>query len=193
MELEQAGRGGKAAWRMFFAGVLSGIVASFLVLVVLAFKYGPRGESTEVDLYSGRTMTHRFFLWKRSHPPGPEFPHVQWAIEHQNSVRNWYVPVCGMSRASWFGSMLAWDSFRRDYVYAIYSLQMPEDEKVKLLHQYHEEVDALKLKQQEYYESGKFMERFDKDWEQRLEKTGRVGNLMPILRDYQTLDVQLGT
>ena len=66
--------------------------------------------------------------------------------------------------------MLAWDSFRADYVGPIYRLRIPEEEKVKLLHQYHEELDVLKLKEQEHYESGRFMERFYKDWEQRLEK-----------------------
>ncbi len=174
MEPEQVGRRGKAAWRTFFAGFLFGVLVSFLVLVVLAFKCGPRGESTEVDLYSGRTMTHRFFLWKRSHTPGPESPHVRWAIEHQNPVRNWYVFVCSMSRG-WFERGLAADTFMGSHVLAIYSLKMPEEEKVKLLHQYHEELDALKLKQQEYYESSKFMERFHKDWEQRLKEAAKEG------------------
>jgi hypothetical protein len=171
---EQVGGKGKSARRAFFAGFLFGVLASFLVLVVVVFKYGPRGESTEVDLYSGRTMTHRFFLWKRSHTPGPEFPHVRWAIGHQNPVRNWYVFVCSTSRG-WFEKGMAVDTFRRNYVYAIYSLQIPEEEKVKLLHQYHEEVDALKSKQQEYYESGRFMERFDEDWAQKVKEAAKEG------------------
>jgi uncharacterized membrane protein len=36
-------------------------------------------------------------------------------------------------------------------------------------------VDALKAKKQEHYESGKFMERFYKDREQRLEKPVQDG------------------
>jgi hypothetical protein len=66
--------------------------------------------------------------------------------------------------------MVAVSYTTREYVYDIYRLQLSEEEKIKLLHQYHEELDALKLKQQEHYESGKFMELFYKDWEQRLEK-----------------------
>lgn len=173
MELEQAGRRGKAAWRTFFAGVLSGVMASFLVLVVLAFKYGPRGESTHVDLYSGRHLTYKSFLWKRSQVSGPEYPHVQWAIQHQNPVRSWYVYVCSIGRGGWFEPLMAADTFQGDHVYAIYRLQIPEEEKVKLLHQYHEDLDALKLEEQEFYESRKFMERFHKTWDQKLKDTAK--------------------
>ncbi len=169
MELEQAGRKRKAAWGAFFAGVLSGVVASFLVLVVLALQYGPRSESLEEDLYSGHTLIHKSSLWKRSHPPGPEYPHVRWAREHQNPVRNWYVFVCSTSRG-WFERGLAADTFRGAHVYAIYRLQIPEEEKVKLLHQYHEELDALKVKEQEYYKSRDLMERFHKDWDQKVKE-----------------------
>jgi len=55
-------------------------------------------------------------------------------------------------------------------VYAIYRLQIPEEEKVKLLHQYHEELDALKVKEQEYYKSRDLMERFHKDWDQKVKE-----------------------
>jgi hypothetical protein len=75
-----------------------------------------------------------------------------------------------MSKAGWFQPMYAVRYTTREYEYSIYSLQLPEEEKIKLLHQYHEELDALKAKEQEHYECGKFMERFYRDWEQRLEK-----------------------
>jgi hypothetical protein len=175
MEPERVWRGGRPVRGMFFGGFLSGVLASLLALAILACKYGPRGESREVDLYSGRMMTQRYFLWKRSHIPGPEEPHVRWAIEHQNPVRSWYVFVCGMSRAEWFGHMMAVDTFRGDHVLPIYRLPLPEEEKVKLLHQYHEELDALKVRQEEWRESGKFMERFHQDWEQRLKKLAQDG------------------
>ena len=170
IEPEQTEKRYRPAWRLFLAGFLLGVLASFLVLVVLAFKYGPRGESNTVDLYSGHIITHRSFLWRRSHTPGPKPPHVRWAIEHQDPVRSWYVVASSMSRAGWFGPMCAASYTTREYVYDIYRLPLPEEEKVKLLRQYHKELDALKLNEQEHYEAGKFRERFYKDWEQRLEK-----------------------
>jgi hypothetical protein len=167
-EAEQVGKGRKSAWKMLFAGFLCGVLASLLVLVVLALKYGPRGESVTVDLYSGHTVIYRHFLWKHSEVSEPNEAHVRWAVEHLNPVRSWYKPVCGTGRAGWFEDMLSWDTFRGDWVLPIYSLKLSEEEKVTLLHQYHEELDAMKLKEKEYYESSKFMERFHKDWEQRL-------------------------
>ncbi len=66
--------------------------------------------------------------------------------------------------------MLAVRYKTREYVYEIYSLQIPEEEKIKLLHQYHKDLDALKLKEQEYLKSLDFMESSYMDWEQKLEK-----------------------
>ena len=167
---EQVVKKSKSAWRMLFVGFLFGLLASFLVLVIMAFKWGPCGESNTVDLYSGHIITYKFFLWKRSQISGPKFPHVQWAIQHQNPVRSWYIVGSSMSRSGWFEKMMAVSYTTREYVYAIYSLQIPEDEKIKLLHQYHKELDALKLKEQERSKSFDFMESFYMDWEQKLEK-----------------------
>ena len=170
MESEQVVKKSKSAWRMLFVGFLFGVLVSFLVLVIIAFKWGPRGESIEVDLYSGHIITHKFFLWKRTHIREPKGPHVQWAIQHQNPIRSWYRVASSMSRAGWFEKMLAVRYKTREYVYEIYSLQIPEEEKIKLLHQYHKDLDALKLKEQEYLKSFDFMESFYMDWEQKLEK-----------------------
>jgi len=170
MEPEQVVKKSKSAWRMLFVGFLFGLLASFLVLVIITFKRGPRGESTQVDLYSGNLITNKFFLGKHSQISGPAAPHVRWAIQHQNPVRSWYIVASSISRARWFGKMLAVDYNTREYVYEIYSLKIPEEEKIKLLHQYHKDLDALKLKEQERLKSFDFMESFYMDWEQKLEK-----------------------
>jgi hypothetical protein len=170
MESEQVVKKSKSAWRMLFVGFLFGVLASFLALIVIAIKWGPRGESSEVDLYSGHVITYKFFLWKRSQILGPKLPHVRWAIEHQNPVRSWYILCSSMSRAGWFEPRIAADYTTRAYVYRIYSLQIPEEEKIKLLHQYHKDLDALKLKEQERLKSFGFMESFYMDWEQKLQK-----------------------
>ena len=174
MEPEQDIKKSKSAWRMLFVGFFFGVLVSFLVLVIIAFKYGPRGESSSVDLYSGKIITYKFFLWKRSQISRPKFPHIRWAIQHQNPVRSWYRVGYSMSRAGWFEKMLAVRYKTREYVSAIYSLQIPEEEKIKLLHQYHKDLDALKLKgkevEKEILKSIPITKPFYKDWEQKLEK-----------------------
>ena len=178
MESEQVVTKGKS-WRMLFLGFLMGVSVSFLVLVIIAFKWGPRSESNTVDLYSGHTITHKHFLWKRSHIPGPNFPHVQWAIRHLNPPRSWYMPASSFG-AGWFEKGLHADFNTREYVYHIYSLEIPEEEKVKLLHEYHNQLDALKLKEQELRKSFDFMESFYKDWEKKLERIEKESYLLMI-------------
>jgi len=168
MESEQVEKS-NTTWRMLFVGFLFGLLVSFLVLVLMTFKWGPRGESNSMDLYSGHVTTHKYFLWKHSQITGPNFPHVRWAIQHLNPVKRWYLPVSG-SRAGWFERKMNTSYSSREYVSEIYSLQIPEEEKIKLLHQYHKELNALKLKEQERLKSIYIMKPFYKDWEQKLEK-----------------------
>lgn len=169
MESEQVVKKNKSTWRVLLTGFLLGVLASFLVLVVIAFKYGSCSYSNSVDLYSGHRITNKSFLWKHSQISRPNEPHVQWAIEHLNPVRKWYLPNSSFRRG-WFEKGLFADYTTREYVYSIYSLQIPKEEKIKLLHQYHKELDALKLKEQEIRKSFDYLESFFKDWEQKLEK-----------------------
>ena len=173
MESEQVNKKSKSNWKMLFTGFLLGVLASLLVLVVIAFKYGPRGYRHSVDLYSGHVITNKSFLWKKSQISRPNEPHVQWAIKHLNPVRKWYLPTSSFHKG-WFDKGMFIDCTTRDYVYAIYSLQISEEEKVKLLHEYHKELDALKLKDKEVQkEISKLIpvtEPFYKEWEQKLKK-----------------------
>jgi hypothetical protein len=177
IEAEEPGKRGGRIWKLFFAGFLSGVVASLLVLVGLAFKYAPRHENVAVDLYSGHTKTYSSFLWKHSETLGPVFPHVQWAIEHQDQVRSWYMLASGTQRAGWFERVLEVTYSGRDFVYGIYRLELPEEEKIKLLHQYHEGLDALKMREYELFGSERLMERFCVEWAQRLEKAAQDAQL----------------
>jgi hypothetical protein len=169
MESGEIVKESKPLWRILFVGFLLGVLASFLALVFITFKWGPRGENVEVDLYSGRTITHKSFLGKLSHAPGPMEPHVQWAIQHQDPVKSWYL-VGASSQKGWFERTLCVDYTTRSYVYEIHSLKTPEEEKVKLLHQYHKELDALKLKEQEQKKYFDFMKPFYAKWDQELQK-----------------------
>ena len=160
----------KSTWRPLFIGILLGILISFLVVVVIAFKWGPQGESIEIDLYSGNIILHKFFLSKRTHTKLPKEPHVQWAIDHQNPVKGWYLPGSSIARSEWFSDMMAVTFTARSYVYEIYSLKIPEKEKVNLLHQYHQDLDTMKIKQAKHYKSVRFMEEFYIKWAQNLEQ-----------------------
>lgn len=173
MTTEQVVKKSKSAWRMLLIGFLLGVLASFMALVFIAFKWGPQGESSEVDLYSGNTITYKFFLSKRSQISEPNQPHVQWAIQHQDPVRSWYVFAANVQRVEWFGDMQSVESATRSYVYEIHSLQIPEEEKVNLLHQYHKDLDTLKLKLEKYRESFSYkepLEQFHTNWEKKLEE-----------------------
>ncbi|NLW84975.1 MAG: hypothetical protein GXY41_11335 [Phycisphaerae bacterium] len=143
-----------------------GVLISILAVVVIVFIWGPRSRSWEVDMYSDNSILHKHFLWKSTHTESPKQPHVQWAIEHQEPVKGWYLPVSGMT-GSWFGGDLYWDSSSRPYVYEIYSLKIPENEKVNLLHLYHQDLDELKAKFEEY-ESSLSMSDFNARWDQKL-------------------------
>ncbi len=168
MESEEGIHMKMSGWKFLIVGFLFGVLASFLVLVVIACKWGPRGENSEVDMYSERVMIHKKFLWKRTHTPGPLVPCIQWAIDHQNPVRSWYLVAGGTGRAEWFGELLSYDAVTQPYVYAIYTLPIPEEEKVKLLHEYHQDLDALKLKEQERIESWDIMKPFYEKWDQKM-------------------------
>ena len=160
----------KPSWKLFFSGFLLGLLVSFLILVFIAFQWGPQGESVEVDLYSGHTLTHKHFLWKRTHTPGPMSDPVKWAIEHQDPQKSWYVFASSISRAEWFGPMVAVDSATQPFVHAIYSLQVPEAEKIQILQQYHQDLDVTQIKVQERMQPPDLLDSFYTKWQQRLEK-----------------------
>lgn len=169
MESEPVIEEAKSRWRLLCVGFLLGVLVSFLALVVVAFKWGPQGESVSIDLYSGNLIKHSFFLSRRTHTELPKDAHVQWAIDHQYPVKSWYQTGSNISRSEWFGEMMSVDFMVRPYVYDIYSLSIPEDEKVQLLHQYHQDLDALKSKQDEYVQSHDFWAVFNKKWEKKVE------------------------
>ena len=162
----------KSTWKPLLIGILLGLLISFLTLVVIAFKWGPQGESITLDLYSDNTIVHKFFLSKRTHTELPKAAHVQWALKHQNPVRGWYLSGSSIARSEWFGSMMSVDYTTRSYVYEIYSLKIPENEKVKLLYQYHQDLDAMKIEQEEYYKAVS-MEALYNKWDKKLEQMKR--------------------
>lgn len=169
MESGQGAQKHKSTWRPLFIGVLLGILISFLALVVITFKWCPQGENAQVDLYSGNIILYEFFLSKRTRTELPREPHVQWAIDNQDPARSWYLPGGSIARSEWFGEMLATDFTTQSFVYGIYSLKIPAEEKVKLLHQYHQDLDAMKIKQNKSNEFVGFMEEFYGKWGQKLE------------------------
>ena len=168
MKLERDFPNTHSRWKLLLVGFLFGVLASFLALVVIACKWGPQGESIQEDMYSGRIIKYKFFLWTRSQVSVPMPPYAQWAIDHQDPVKSWYLFAASTGRGEWFGEMQSVDTKTRSHVYEIYSLPLPEEEKVDLLHQYHRDLDALILKEQERKDHFYFMESFHTTWDKTL-------------------------
>ncbi|HML76546.1 MAG TPA: hypothetical protein PKB02_18795 [Anaerohalosphaeraceae bacterium] len=155
-------------WRFMIIGFVCGVLVCVLTAVVIACMWGPQGESIEVDMYSGSLIIHKHYLWKRSRVPGPMQPYSQWAIDHQDPVKSWFIPASSTGRSEWFGQMLSVDLTTRSHVFELYSLAMSEEEKVRLLMQYHQDLDALKMKLQEQKEIAA-MEAFYIKWDQKID------------------------
>ncbi len=179
MESGQVAKDYKPTRKLLLGGFLLGVLFSFLLLVVIiAFKWGPQGENIQVDLYSGHTIINKHFLWKRWQISEQKNSHVQWAIDHQKVVKSWYCTGSSIGRSEWFGRMMSISfNTRGETVYSIYSLDIPEAEKVKLLHQYHQGLDALKIKQDsEYKKSCDARNDFFTQWDQKLEAIAKDSN-----------------
>jgi hypothetical protein len=168
MESEGVGQKNKHRWKLLFVGFLLGVLASFLVLVVIACKWGPWTQNFTMDRYSGHSIVYTNRAGKQTSVAGTISPWMQWARDHQDPIRTWYVYGAGMQRTEWFGQELAVDCFLRDYVYEIYKLPVPEQEKVELLHEYYRDLDAMKLKEQQQNEYWNFMKPFYEKWDQKL-------------------------
>jgi hypothetical protein len=176
MEQERVIQKTWSIWKPLIIGFLLGVLLSFLALVIIAFKWGPQGENITVELYSGKTTLHKHFLWRRWQESKPTEPYVQWAIDRQEPVKSWELPGGSIARSEWFGDMLAVDvviHMPTDCVYKIYSMEIPEEEKVELLHQYHQELDPLrqkdqKLREQLYPQLADDMKAFKEKWDQTL-------------------------
>jgi hypothetical protein len=150
-----------------------GIPACFLAVVgfwCVANQWGPYSKNIMMDWYSGHSIVYKNSLGRHSSIPSPIAPHTQWAIDHQNPVRNWYIYAAGFSRSKWFGRGFFVDAFLRDYIYEIFNLSMSEDEKVELLHEYHGDLDVLKSKEEDKTVTSEDWASFRKKWNQKLDR-----------------------
>jgi hypothetical protein len=157
--------------KLLLTGIVFGVLACFLAAVgcqCIASKWGPWTKNIMMDRYSGHSIVYTNRAGKQSSAPSPFAPSMQWAKDHQDPERTWYVYGAGMQRTEWFGQELAVDCFLRDYVYEIYKLSVPEQEKVELLLEYHRDLDALKLKEQEKKISDDDWKSFYEKWDQKL-------------------------
>ena len=142
---------------IFIAGFFLGVLACILIACI----WGPRAETLELDLYSGQQRTIREFLWYYRISLQPDEEHTGWAKEQQEkSITPWYVMVSSTQRSSWFGPLASGDACVRDIVRSIYDLSVPQEEKVKLLHEYWSSLDNAR--------SIKPVESVFEQWHQRL-------------------------
>lgn len=166
MESHEDVQKNKSTWKPLLIGVFLGILISILASVFIVFKCSPTSRNNQVDMYTGNSKLHEHSLWKQTHTESPKLPHTQWAIDHLEPSRSWYRTTSSSSKG-WFGRRGVYSDSTGPYVYEIYSLNIPEDEKVKLLHQYHQDLDALKAIEEKYISSSS-MEDFDAKWSQKL-------------------------
>ena len=92
---------------MFCKRVLGKCQISLLALIFIGCTSMPQGQSISVELYSGKTTLHKHFLWKHWQESKPIEPHAQWAIDHQDPVKTWYLTCSSITRSEWFGKMTA--------------------------------------------------------------------------------------
>lgn len=171
MEANEAVRQNKHKRKLWITVILFGMLACFLAVVgcqCIASKWGPWTQNFMMDRYSGHSIVYTNRAGIQSSVPSPFAPSMQWAKDHQDPERTWYVYGAGMQRTEWFGEELAVDCFLRDYVYGMYKLPVPEQEKVELLHEYHRDLDAMKLKERQQNEYYNFMEPFRTKWDEKL-------------------------
>jgi hypothetical protein len=149
-------------WKYLLACAV-GFAAGVLVCILIACIWGPRAETLELDLYSGKQRTIKEFLWHYRISQKTADEHTLWAKKHQQrSITPWYVMVSSTQRPNWFGPMVSGDAYIRDVVRSIYDLSIPEQEKLKLLHEYWSSLDKAR--------SEKPIESVFEQWDQRLEE-----------------------
>ena len=124
---------------------IPGFIVGVLVCILIAYVWGPRAETLELDLYSGQQRTIKEFLWHYRISPKAADEHTLWAKKHQQrSITPWYVMVSSTQRPSWFGPVVSGDAYIRDVVRSIHDLSIPDGEKAKLLYEYWSSLDKAR-------------------------------------------------
>ena len=120
-------------------GFLIGIVFS----AAIAYIFGPRTETAHIDLYTGHERIVESLFWHSWEVHLPEQEHTKWAREHKES-KTWarYVPG-GSCHRFWFSGGLDAATMHQDIVRSIFESSFTPDEKVRLLREYHSDLDSL--------------------------------------------------
>ena len=121
--------------------------ASFLAggasLLLVAYFFGPGSEGGKFELYTGHSRHSRARLGQTWTTDLPDGPHVDWARKNRlpGKMTGRYVPG-GSSSWGWFSRRTFRDTYWMDVPGAIHRSLLPEDEKIRLLRQYHAELDV---------------------------------------------------
>jgi hypothetical protein len=125
--------------RWITLGIGIGIVVSAVSVYVL----GPRGSTTEMNLYTGETWTRHYLLGHTWRTDAPVEEHTRWALAHvQPGPKYWPVFVCAHQRG-WFGGTVEGDGFVRDIAREIYELPIAEERRIALLHEFHQDIGTV--------------------------------------------------
>jgi len=115
-----------------------------LCVVGLAWFYGPRSQSSSFDLYTGAMTFSRRRLGVRWTREVTDAPHVIWARKHRRSkdLRS-FGATASFRESGWFDGGYDADCFWADIPLSLYTSELPEAEKVRLLREYHADLDAM--------------------------------------------------
>lgn len=132
--------------------ILLGIAIGLSLAVAVAYMFGPYESTTKTNLFNGRRWKEYRWVWHRwdTETEQPS-DYAKWASSHMDKELNWPVGFT-ISHRRWFGGR-EYISVRypRNIPRRIYNMDVREEKKIKLLHEYHEELQGIRSKNPHYY------------------------------------------
>lgn len=129
--------------RKHFRWITLGIGIGIIASVVSAYVLGPRGSTTEMNLYTGETWTTHHLLWHSWRTNGPVGEHTKWALAHVQPGPKYWPAFVGSHQHGWFGGTVDADGSARDFVKEIYGLRIAEEQRIALLHEFHRDIGSV--------------------------------------------------
>ncbi len=122
-----------------------GICVGIILSVGAAYVLGPRGSSTYMNLYDGALWSENNWLWHTWRSEHPLDEPTKWARAHAITNRTTYWPAfCSSRQKKWFWGTVFADGATPNIVYGIYFLSVPENDKIAMLHELHQDLDLMR-------------------------------------------------
>ena len=121
-----------------------GIGIGISLSVAAAYVFGPRGSTAQMNLYTGAKWTYHHLLWHTWLTEHPVAEHTKWARSNMGTERTNYTVFRFSYGRGWFDSLEHGDGFARDIVKKIYELSVPDERKIELLHEFHQDIERMR-------------------------------------------------